>query len=195
MVEALPVHEPDGSHALGVLTLLVGGDDRHGSPTGVRDQLHRERAETAGASPDQYWVAFLDGVRRPAVEHAVGRAAGERRRRGLLPGEVLGLWHALMVLHLRELRHRAPTCVVAPHAEGRREPWVLARGDPGIVEIPLPRMHRDVIADLHAGHLGTGRVDDPARVGTDDVEVGRLAPSRLGLRDVDRYTAGCPHII
>jgi hypothetical protein len=56
-------------------------------------------------------------------------------------------------------------------------------------------MHGDVVADLDVGHVAADRVDDAARVGTDDVEVGRLTPSRLRLRDVDRDTARGPDVV
>src|SRR5438128_251481 len=66
---------------------------------------------------------------------------------------------------------------------------------PRIVEVPLPRVHGDRIADLYTGDVGTNGVDDPARVGAHDVEVGRLVPSSLRLRDVDRDPARGPHVV
>jgi hypothetical protein len=52
-----------------------------------------------------------------------------------------------------------------------------------------------VIAGGEARDVGPDRVDDPGRVRSDDVEVGRLTPSRLGLRHVDGHPARRPHVV
>ena len=195
MREVLPIDVPDGAELLGVRALLVAAHDGDGAAAGVRDELHGERAEPAARPPDEHDVAGLHGVRGPSEEHAVGGGAGERRRGGLLPGEEVGLRQALVRLHLAELRERAPARVVAPHAEAAREPGVLAGHDPRIVEIPLTRVHDDPVADLHVRHLVAHGVDDARRVGAHDVEVRRLAPPGLRLRDVDGHASGRPHVV
>ena len=195
VVERRPVHGADRAEALAVGRLLVRRHDRDRPAAGVGDQLDRERAEPARAAPHQHGVARLHRVRRPAEEHPVGGPAGERGRRGLLPRQVVGLREALVVLDLGELGHRAPARVVAPHPERARQPGVLARAHPGVVEVPLPRMHHDLVADRDVRDLAPHGVHDAARVGPDDVEVGRLTPARLRARDVHRDAAGRPHVV
>ena len=100
-----------------------------------------------------------------------------------------------MRLHLRELRERAPAGVVAPDAERRRQPRVLARLHVRVVQVPLAGVHHDAVADLDVRDLIADRPHDAARVRTHDVEVGGLAPPRLRLRDVDRDAARRPDVV
>ena len=195
VIERLPVHVAHGAEGGAVLALVLGGHDRHRPAAGVGHQLDRERAEAAGAAPHEHDVAGLDDVRLPPEEHPVGGAARECRRGCLLPRQVIGLRHALVVLDLRELGHRSPAGVVAPDAEARGQPRVASRAHPRVLRIPLPRVHGDRIADRDVAHRRPDRVDDAAGVGPDDVEVGRLAPSRLGLRHIDRHTSCSPYVI
>jgi hypothetical protein len=108
---------------------------------------------------------------------------------------VLGLRQTLVSLDLRELREGAPAGVVAPNSERRREPRVLAIDDVGVLEVPLSRVHDDPVADPHVRHVLAHGVDDPGGVGAHDVEVRRLAPASLCLRDVDGHAAGGPHVV
>jgi len=193
--EVLPVDVSDGAQALRVLALLGRAHDRDGLRAREGDELHRERAQPARGPPHEHDVVRLHRVRRPAVEHPVGGRAGERGRRGLLPREVIGLRQALVGLNLAELRERPPARVVAPDAERRREAGVAPRRDPRVVQVPLPGVHDDTVADLHVRHLGADRVHDARRVRADDVEVGGLAPASLRLRHVDRDAAGRPHVV
>jgi len=77
---------------------------------------------------------------------------------------MVGFREALMLLHLRELRHGSPTGVVAPYAEGRRESGVLARHHPRIVEVPLTRVDDHLIADRDTADVRADGVDDAARI-------------------------------
>jgi hypothetical protein len=56
-------------------------------------------------------------------------------------------------------------------------------------------VHDDVVADGDVRHALADRVHDPGRVRAHDVEVRRLAPARLRLRDVDRHAARGPHVV
>ncbi len=181
--------------SIGERALLGRRHDRDGLRAGERHELDRERSEPARGAPHEHDVALLDGVRRPAVEHAVGGRPGERRRRGLLPGEPFGLGQALMRLHLGELRERTPARVVAPHAERRREPGILAGVHPWVLEVPLAGVDDDPVAHTDVRHAFADRVHDAGRVRTHDVELGRLAPPRLGLGDVDRHAARGPDVV
>ena len=100
-----------------------------------------------------------------------------------------------MGLDLRELGERAPARVVAPHSEARREARVLPREHPRIIGIPLAGVHDDAVTDRDVRHAVADRVDEAGRIRADDVEVGRLAPSRLGLRDVDGDAPGRPDVV
>ena len=193
--ELLAVDEPDRAERRRVLALLLAAHDGDRSTAGVGDQLDGERTEPAARAPHQHDVAGLHRVRRPAEEHPVGGRAREGGGRGLLPRQEVGLGQALVRLHLRELRERAPARVVAPHAERRRQAGVLARLHPRIVLVPLAGVHDDAVAHLDVRDLVAHRVHDAARIRADDVEVGGLTPPRLRLRDVDRDPARRPDVV
>jgi hypothetical protein len=195
VVEGGPVDEADGALLHGERALL--GRRHHRDRPGAREphQLDRQRPEAARGAPDKDDVALLDGVRRPAVEHPICGRAGECRRRRLLPRERLGLGQALMRLHLGELRERAPARVVAPHPERRGQTGIPAIDHPRVLEVPLAGVDDDPVPRADVRHAFADRVDDARRVRTDDVEIGRFAPPRLRLGDVDGHAASGPDVV
>ena len=167
-----------GAERDAVLALLGARDDRDRDPAGVLHELDRLRAEAAGAAPDENDVALLHGVALPAEEHPVGGRADERRRRRLLPGQVVGLRHALVPLGDRELPEGAVVgAVVAPDVRARRDHRVLARLDPRVVALPPAVVDHDLVADLHVVDVLADRVDDPGGVAAADVEVLASTPA------------------
>ena len=195
VIEVLPVDRADGAERPAELGLPLRAHDRDGPTAGVRDELDRERPEPAGATPDEHDVAGLHGMRCPPEEHPVRGPAGEGGCGRLLPGQVVRLGQALVLLDLGELRHRPPARVVPPHTEGRGQTGVAAGADPRVVQVPLTGMDDDRVPHLDRSHLGTDRVHDPARIGAHDVELRRLAPAGLSLRHVDRDAARRPHVV
>src|SRR6516164_3542804 len=96
-------------HALGtqlhhIVALAFIRDDADGVGTGSGRELHAENAEAAGGAPYQHVVARLQGVRRMAIEHAIGGGERERVAGRFLPSEVRRLRHELTRLHAAELR-------------------------------------------------------------------------------------------
>ena len=56
-------------------------------------------------------------------------------------------------------------------------------------------MNDDLITNGDVAHVRADGVDDAARIRADDVELGRLIPSRLALGDVDRDPPSGPHVV
>ena len=100
-----------------------------------------------------------------------------------------------MGLDLGELRERSPAGVVAPHPEARGEPGILPRTYPRVVLVPLPGMHDDAVAHGDVRDCLADRVHHTRGVGSDDVEVGGLAPPRLSLRDIHRESPRRPDVV
>ena len=104
-----------------------------------------------------------------AEQHAVGCRERERVAGGLFPGQVLGTFHQLAVLHAAELRERAVRRLVAPDALRGREHRIAAVALL-VVAVVLVAVDDDFVADLPALHLGADRPDDARGVGPGDVE-------------------------
>src|SRR6266404_2982655 len=100
----LAVDRALGAQLHHVVALAFIRDDADGVGAGSGRKLHAENAEAAGGAPHQYVVAWLQGVRRMAIEHAIGGGEGERVAGRLLPSQVRRFRHELTRLHAAELR-------------------------------------------------------------------------------------------
>ncbi len=195
MIEVPAVDVADGAELLAILALLVRAHHGHGLGAGVLHELDCKRPKAARPPPHEHDVAFLHRVWRPSEEHPIGGRTGECRRSRLLPRQVLCLREALVSLHQAELGERTPARVVAPHAERFGQARIFSSAYPRVVEIPLPGVHDDAVADLDVRDLCADRVDDAGRIAAADVEFCRLAPAGLCLRDVDGDAARSPYVV
>ncbi len=168
-LEILAVDHALGAEAEHVVALALVRDDADRVSAGRGRKLHAEHAQAPGGTPDQHIVAGLQGVRRVAVQHAIGGRERERVASRLLPGEVRGLLHQLARLHAAELRERAVRRLVAPDALRGREQRVAAVAVL-VVAVVLIAVNDDFIADLPAPHLGAAGPHDARGIGAGDVE-------------------------
>ena len=175
------------------LRFVRNDSDRPGA--GLRRELDRHRTEAAGAAPDEYHIALAHRVRRPPEQHPVGRGAHQRRRGCLLPGQVLRLWHALVRLHLRELRERTPGRLITPDPERRVEHRVIARHHLRRIDVPRPAVDNDLVADLDALYCRPGLPHDPGSVRPADVVVPGLAGLLPRPDDVHRRAKASPDVV
>ena len=117
------------------------------------------------------------GVRRPA-DAACGRRSRRRACGAAASSHVRcgGLRHALVRLHLRELREAAPVGLVAPDAGTRGEHRIVARHHLRVVGVPQAAVDDDLVADLDVRDVLADGVDDAGGVAAADVEVRRARP-------------------
>src|SRR4051794_11137965 len=164
--ELAAVDVVDGAELLDQRALLVAVDHADALRARGLADLRGEDAEAAGGAPDQDLLAGLQVAARD--QHAPGREVREAVGRGLLPGQVLGLWQQLLGLDLRELRERAPGRLIAPDPLRRRRERIEAV-DLGVLVGGLVAVDDDLVALLPARDAGADLPDDARGVRAADV--------------------------
>src|SRR5207249_9444267 len=154
--------------------------------------LDRLGAEAAGAAPHEHGVARANGVRRPGHEHAIGRRADQHVGGRGLPGEVLRLRQALVLLHAGELGEAPPVGLVAPDPEARAEHRIPARPHDRVVGGPRAAVDDDVVAHVDVADVATDLPHDARGIAAAEVERAVVGVILAGLADVDRVVVRCP---
>ena len=156
-----------GAHRPAQVCLALAGHDADRNRPARQRVLGGVSAQATAGSPDQDVVALLH--RRAVVRDQLpeGGRVHQARRRGLLPGEVLGLGHQLVGLDQRQLGQPAEVGLVAPDALLRVEHGV-------VVPVGAFQLHRQAVGDdlltrLPDRHPGAGAQHHPCQVRADHV--------------------------